>query len=121
MHAAWAERDARQRVQDAEVKDLMQRLQQGQMFTNLATNRIEELNAELDPIREAKEEAQGNVAKLEALQVRAVEVWSWSMRPRRRRRATWQSWRLEAAVLICRVCTACEEEGKGEVDPYPHM
>jgi hypothetical protein len=34
-------------MQDAEVKDLMQRMQQGQMFTSLATSRIQELNSEL--------------------------------------------------------------------------
>ncbi len=40
MQEAWAERDARQRIQDAELKDLMQRMQQGQMFTVMATTRI---------------------------------------------------------------------------------
>ncbi|KAG1655587.1 hypothetical protein FOA52_005886 [Chlamydomonas sp. UWO 241] len=73
MHSAWAERDARQRVQDAEVKDLMQRMQQSQMFTSLATSRIEELNAELDPVKEARADAQEHVTKLEELQVRQAE------------------------------------------------
>ena len=41
MQVAWEERDTRQRLQDADLKDLMQRMQQGQMFTTLATSRIQ--------------------------------------------------------------------------------
>lgn len=47
MHAAWRERDARQKGLDGEMKDMAFQLQQAQLYATLATTRIQELSAEL--------------------------------------------------------------------------
>ncbi|MEW5297651.1 MAG: hypothetical protein WDW36_000847 [Sanguina aurantia] len=47
MHAAWRERDARQKGLDGEAKDMAFQLQQAQLYATLATTRIQELSAEL--------------------------------------------------------------------------
>lgn len=63
LQAAWADRDARQRVQDGEIKDMAFQMQQAQLFTALATTRIKQLNGELEPIREACNGAQAELAR----------------------------------------------------------
>ena len=73
MHVAWMERDGRQRAMDSDLKELMSRMQQANVFTALANSRIAELNNELEPVKAAKAEAQEMVAKLENLQVRQAE------------------------------------------------
>ncbi|KAG2490754.1 hypothetical protein HYH03_010908 [Edaphochlamys debaryana] len=73
MQAAWADRDARQRQQDAEMKDMAFQMQQAQLFTSLATTRIKELNNELEPVRAARDEAQGTVAGMESVAQRQLE------------------------------------------------
>lgn len=61
--AAWADRDVRQRVQDGEIKDMAFQMQQAQLFTALATTRIKQLNGELEPIRDARDEAHATLAR----------------------------------------------------------
>lgn len=73
MHTAWMERDGRQRAMDLELKELMSRMQQANVFTTLANSRIAELSNELEPGRQAKAEALELVAKLEQLQVKQAE------------------------------------------------
>ena len=73
MQAAWADRDARQRQQDAEMKDMAFQMQQAQLFTSLATTRIKELNNELEPVRGARDEAQAQVASMEGVAQRQLE------------------------------------------------
>jgi hypothetical protein len=45
---------------------------QGRMYTSLATGRIQELAAEIEPLRESRAAAQTEIARLEALQVGMV-------------------------------------------------
>lgn len=73
MHAAWAERDVKQRLQDLEMKELNHQVAQGRLYTQLATGRIGELAGEMEPLRAGKEQVEAEVAKLEALQVRQAE------------------------------------------------
>ncbi len=69
MHAAWAERDVKQRLADVESRELSHQVAQGRMYTTLATGRIQELAAEIEPLRESRASAQMEIARLEALQV----------------------------------------------------
>ncbi|MEW5315393.1 MAG: hypothetical protein WDW38_006826 [Sanguina aurantia] len=73
MHSAWRERDARQKGLDGEMKDMAFQLQQAQLYATLATTRIQELSAELSPLKAAKEAATDSVARLEGVQLRQLE------------------------------------------------
>ncbi|EFJ44044.1 hypothetical protein VOLCADRAFT_118871 [Volvox carteri f. nagariensis] len=73
MQNAWADRDARQRHQDAEMKDLAFQWQQSQLFSTLATSRIKELNNELEPIKASRTEALAHVAQMESVAQRQLE------------------------------------------------
>ncbi|GIL53035.1 hypothetical protein Vafri_8732, partial [Volvox africanus] len=73
MQNAWADRDARQRHQDAEMKDLAFQWQQSQLFSTLATSRIKELNNELEPIKAGRTEALAHVAQMESVAQRQLE------------------------------------------------
>ncbi|KAL6745192.1 hypothetical protein V8C86DRAFT_3035790 [Haematococcus lacustris] len=73
MHTAWAERDAKQRRADAELRDLTQQVSQGRMYTSLATGRIQELSSELEPLREGRVAAAEEMARLETVQIRQAE------------------------------------------------
>ncbi|KAF5840506.1 hypothetical protein DUNSADRAFT_16447, partial [Dunaliella salina] len=73
MHQAWADRDVKQRMQDAELKEVSRQASQGQMYTSLATNRIQVLTEEIEALRKAKKEAETLSQNLEAAQVRQAE------------------------------------------------
>jgi hypothetical protein len=47
---------------------------QGRMYTSLATGRIQELSAEIEPLRVSRAAAQTEIARLEALQVKGVPL-----------------------------------------------
>lgn len=68
MHAAWTERDVKQRLTDVEMKELNHQVAQGRLYTQLATSRITELSAEIEPIKKAKTDAVAHIAQMEALQ-----------------------------------------------------
>ncbi|GAX82923.1 hypothetical protein CEUSTIGMA_g10350.t1 [Chlamydomonas eustigma] len=74
MKEAWQERDVRQRVMEAELKELMQQNQQAVLFTNLANSRIQDLKDELDPVKMARSMAQETIVKMEELQIKQAEA-----------------------------------------------